>query len=134
MRTVLFLQTYAVSLVCFLVLDFAWLGLIARGFYRQQLGHLLSPEVRWAPAILFYLLFVAAVVVFAVLPAVERGSLLRAVLLGGFFGIVAYATYDLTNLATLKDFPALVAIVDMTWGCVLSAAVAAVGYVVAARA
>lgn len=134
MRTALFLQTYAVSLVCFLVLDFAWLGLIARGFYRQQLGHLLSPDVRWAPAILFYLLFVAAVVVFAVVPAVERGSLLRAVLLGGFFGIVAYATYDLTNLATFKDFPALVAAVDMTWGCVLSAAVAALGYVFAARA
>ncbi len=134
MRTVLILQTYAASLATFLVLDFAWLGLVARGFYRQQLGHLLSPDVRWTPAIIFYLLFVAAVVVFAVVPAVERGSLLRAVFLGGFFGIVAYATYDLTNLATLKDFPALVAAVDMTWGCVLSAVVAAVGYVVAARA
>ncbi|KPK81255.1 MAG: hypothetical protein AMS25_07175 [Gemmatimonas sp. SM23_52] len=134
MRTVVLLQTYAVSLVSFLVLDFAWLGLVARGFYRQQLGHLLSPDVRWAPAILFYLLFVAAVVVFVVVPAVERGSLLRAVLLGGFFGLVAYATYDLTNLATMKGFPTLVAAVDMTWGCVLSAVVAAVGYVFATRA
>ncbi len=133
MRTALLAQTYAVSLVAFLLLDFAWLGLIARGFYRQQLGHLLSPDVRWTPAIIFYLLFVAAVVVFAVLPAVERGSLGRAVLLGGFFGIVAYATYDLTNLATLRGFPTLVAAVDMTWGCVLSATVAAVGYWVAAR-
>jgi uncharacterized membrane protein len=133
MRTVVVIQTYAASLVIFLLLDFVWLGLVARGFYRQQLGHLLSSDVRWLPAILFYLLFVAAVVVFAVLPAVERGSLLKAVLLGGFFGIVAYATYDLTNLATLKDFPALVAAVDMTWGCVLSAVVAAVGYLVAAR-
>jgi uncharacterized membrane protein len=133
MRTVVVIQTYAASLVIFLLLDFVWLGLVARGFYRQQLGHLLSSDVRWLPAILFYLLFVAAVVVFAVLPAVERGSLLKAVLLGGFFGIVAYATYDLTNLATLKDFPALVAAVDMTWGCVLSAVVAVVGYLVAAR-
>ncbi len=133
MRTALLAQTYAVSLVAFLLLDFAWLGLIARGFYRQQLGHLLSPDVRWTPAIIFYLLFVAAVVVFAVLPAVERGSLGRAVLLGGFFGIVAYATYDLTNLATLRGFPTLVAAVDMTWGCVLSATVATVGYWVAAR-
>ena len=133
MRPALFAQTFAVSLVTFLVLDFAWLGLIARGFYRQQLGHLLSPDVRWVPAIIFYLLFVTAVVVFAVLPAVERGSLGKAVLLGGFFGVVAYATYDLTNLATLKDFPTLVAAVDMTWGCLLTAVVAAVGYLFATR-
>ncbi len=133
MRFGVFLQAYAASLVAFLLLDFAWLGLIARGFYRQQLGHLLSPDVRWIPAIIFYLLFVAAVIVFAVAPAVERGSLGRALLLGGFFGIVAYATYDLTNLATMKGFPTLVAVVDITWGCLLTAAVALVGYLVASR-
>jgi uncharacterized membrane protein len=133
MRTGLLLQTYAVSLATFLLLDFAWLGWIARGFYRQRLGHLLSPDVRWSAAILFYLLFIAGVVTFAVLPAVERGSLLRAVLLGGFFGLVAYATYDLTNLATLKGFPPLVAAVDMAWGFTLTAAVASVGYLFASR-
>ena len=133
MGTATFLKTYVASLVAFLILDFAWLGLIARGFYRNQLGHLLSPDVRWLPAIIFYLLFIAAIVIFAVIPAVERGSLMRAVLLGGFFGVVAYATYDLTNLATMRDFPSVVAVVDMTWGCFLSAAVAAVGYIVAAR-
>lgn len=133
MRFGVFLQAYAASLVAFLLLDFAWLGLIARGFYRQQLGHLLSPDVRWIPAIIFYLLFIAAVVVFAVAPAVERGSLGRALLLGGFFGIVAYATYDLTNLATMKGFPTLVAAVDITWGGLLTAAVAAVGYLVASQ-
>lgn len=133
MRTVLLLQTYVASLVTFLILDFAWLGFIARGFYRQQMGDLLSDDVRWPAAIVFYLLFVAAVVVFAVMPAVERGSLVRALVLGGFFGVVAYATYDLTNLATLRGFPALVAAVDMAWGCVLTAVVAAVGYLVAAR-
>lgn len=131
MRVAVFLQAYVASLVTFLVLDFAWLGLIARGFYREQLGHLLSPDVRWIPAIIFYLLFVSAVVVFAVMPAVERASLVRAVWLGGFFGIVAYATYDLTNLATMRGFPALVALVDIAWGCALTAAVAAVGYLVA---
>lgn len=133
MRTSLFLQTYVVSLVTFLALDFAWLGWIARGFYRRQLGHLLSPDVRWVPAIIFYMLFVAAVIVFAVAPAVERGSLGRALLLGGFFGIVTYATYDLTNLATLKGFPTLMVAVDMTWGCILTSVVATVGYVFAAR-
>lgn len=133
MRTALFVQTYLVSLVTFLALDFAWLGWIARGFYRRQLGHLLSPDVRWIAAIIFYALFVSAVVVFAVAPAVERGSFARALVLGGFFGIVTYATYDLTNLATLKGFPTLVAVVDITWGCILTSAVAAVGYLFAAR-
>jgi uncharacterized membrane protein len=133
MGTAAFVKTYLASLVAFLILDLAWLGLIARGFYLNQLDHLLRPDVRWPPAILFYLLFVVAVVVFAVMPAIERGSLLRAVVLGGFFGVVAYATYDLTNLATMKSFPLLVAVVDMTWGCVLSATVAAVGYFVATR-
>jgi uncharacterized membrane protein len=131
MRSVLLVQTYAVSLVAFLILDFAWLGLIARGFYRRQLGELLSPDVRWSAAVVFYLIFVAGVVVFAVLPAVERGSLGRALLLGGFFGLVAYAAYDLTNLATLRGFPTLVAAVDMAWGTVLTAAVAGLGYLFA---
>lgn len=133
MTTSRLLQTYALSLLAFLVLDFTWLGLVARGFYKDQLGQLLAPDVRWVPAILFYMLYVGAVLVFAVLPAVERGSLGRAVLLGGFFGVVAYATYDLTNLATLRGFPTTVAAVDMVWGGVLTAAVATVGYLFAAR-
>ena len=133
MTTSRLLQTYAVSLLAFLALDFTWLGLVARGFYKEQLGQLLAPDVRWVPAILFYMLYVGAVLVFAVLPAVERGSLGRAVLLGGFFGVVAYATYDLTNLATLRGFPTTVAAVDMVWGGVLTATVATVGYLFAAR-
>lgn len=127
------IRTYVVSLASFLVLDFVWLGLIARGFYRSQLTHLLASEVRWLPAVLFYTLFVAAILVFAVVPAVQRESAGRAALLGAFFGLVAYAAYDLTNLATLKDFPVVVAVVDMTWGSVLSASVATVGYLVASR-
>lgn len=133
MRATLFLQTYVVSLVAFLALDLVWLGWIARGFYRRELEHLLSPDVRWLPAALFYALFVAAVVVFAVSPAVEKGSFVKALVLGGFFGIVTYATYDLTNLATMRGFPPLVAAVDITWGCVLTSVVAAVGYLFAAR-
>lgn len=127
------IRTYAVSLATFLLLDFVWLGLVARGFYRSQLADLLASEVRWLPAILFYMLFVAAVLVFAVVPAVPRGSPGRAALLGAFFGVVAYATYDLTNLATMRDFPLAVAAVDMAWGGVLTASVATVGYLVASR-
>jgi uncharacterized membrane protein len=127
------MRTYAASLAAFLVLDFVWLGVVARGFYRSQLGNLLASEVRWLPAILFYLLFVAAIVVFAVIPAVPRGSVGRAALLGAFFGVVAYATYDLTNLATMRGFPVAVAVVDVAWGGVLTASVATVGYLVASR-
>jgi uncharacterized membrane protein len=127
------IRTYAVSLASFLLLDFVWLGLVARGFYRDQLAGLLASEVRWLPAILFYALFVAAILVFAVLPAVHQGSLGRAALLGGLFGLVAYATYDLTNLAVMRGFPATVAAVDMAWGAVLTSSVATIGYLVASR-
>lgn len=133
MSTTKILQTYGVSLLTFLALDALWLGLVARGFYRDQLGTLLTPDVRWGAALLFYLIFVAGVVMFAILPAVERGSIGRAILLGGFFGVVTYAAYDLTNLATLRDFPTVVAVVDMVWGGVLTSTVATVGYLFAAR-
>lgn len=127
------LQTYGVSLVAFLALDALWLGLIARGFYRDQLGSLLTPDVRWGAALLFYGIFVAGILVFAILPALERASLGRALLLGGFFGVVTYAAYDLTNLATLRDFPTTVAAVDMVWGGVLTASVTAIGFLFASR-
>ena len=131
MNVATFLKTYAASLAVFLAVDLLWLGVIARGFYRTQLGSLLRPDVRWAPAFLFYAAFVAAVLIFAVIPALERGSWARAILLGGLFGAIAYATYDLTNLATLRGFPTVVAVVDIAWGAVLAALVAGVAYKVA---
>jgi len=133
MSTVGVVQTYLAALGSFLLLDFIWLGFVARGFYRDQLGDLMATDIRWLPAMAFYLLFVAAILVFVVLPSVSRDSLARAALLGAFFGVVTYATYDLTNLATLKGFPAVVAAVDMAWGGVLTASVATVGYLIASR-
>ena len=125
--------TYGASLFTFLALDFLWLGVLARDFYRQNMGDLMRSDVRWLPALAFYALFVAAVLVFVVLPAAERASLARAALLGAFFGLVTYATYDLTNLAVLHGFRTGLAVVDMAWGTVLCAAVSVVGYVVATR-
>jgi uncharacterized membrane protein len=86
--------------------------------------------VRWGPGLLFYLLYVAALVVFVLQPALERQSLGRAVALGAFFGLTAYATYDLTSLALIRDFPTLVAVVDIAWGTALTAAVSAAGYAI----
>lgn len=123
-----FIKLYAVSIVAFLALDALWLGLVARNFYREQLGELLRPDPRWGAAGLFYVLFVAGIVVFVSLPAIERASFGRALLLGALFGLVTYAAYDLTNLAVLRGFPTLVAVVDLAWGATISAAVATIGY------
>lgn len=128
-----FFKLYAVALVAFLVIDLIWLGVVARSFYRDQLGHLLRADVNWAAAIAFYVIFVAGIVVLVVWPAVEQQSLLRAVALGALLGLVTYAAYDLTNLATLKGFPAAVAAVDLAWGAVLCATVSAITYAAATR-
>ena len=128
MTAVRFLPLYGASALTLFLIDLVWLGVVAKGFYQRHIGDLLRPEVRWGPGILFYLLYVAALIVFVVQPALERQSLERAVLLGAFFGLTAYATYDLTSLALIRDFPALVAVVDMAWGAFLTAVVAAAGY------
>jgi len=119
---------YLLVIPVFFAIDMIWLGLAAREFYRNNLGHLLRPDVNWTAAIGFYLLYIAGIMIFAIMPALEENSLRRAVLFGGLFGFFAYATYDLTNLATLKGWPLNVAVVDIIWGIVLTASVAAAGF------
>jgi uncharacterized membrane protein len=133
MTTATFLKLYGVALLAFFVLDMLWLGLIARGFYQAQMGHLLKPNVNWAAAIAFYLVFLVGLVVLVIGPAVEQQSLARAVVLGALFGLVTYAAYDLTNLATLAAFPLKVAIVDLIWGMVLCSSISAVTYLASTR-
>ena len=119
---------YLLTTVVFFALDMLWLGFVAKGFYRKQLGPILSEQVNWPAAIAFYLLFIAGILLFVVFPALDNGSLGRVMVLGALFGLVTYATYDLTNLALAKDFPTIVAVVDLAWGAALSAAVAGVAY------
>ncbi len=121
-----FLRMYGVGVLTCFALDLVWLGVVARGFYQRQLGHLLRPDVQWIPAVLFYLIYVAALVVFVAGPAVERQSVWRAIGYGAFFGVAAYAAFDLTSLALLRDFPVQAAVVDLAWGAFLSAVVCAV--------
>ena len=123
-----FSKLYLVALVTFLAIDFVWLAVVARKFYRAQLGFLLADQPNWWAAVAFYLLFVAGIVVFCIIPSVQSGSFYKALLLGGFFGLVTYATYDLTNHATVKNWPWIVTCVDLCWGLVLSASVSCVGY------
>ena len=119
----LFLRLYLIALVLFFLVDMLWLGWLARGFYQRHLGTWMAPQVNWSAAIIFYLLFVAGLVYFATLPAIEADSGIRALLNGAFFGLVTYATYELTNFATLRDWPLQAVVIDMLWGTVLCAVV-----------
>ncbi|TVP94208.1 MAG: DUF2177 family protein [Acholeplasmatales bacterium] len=125
-----FLILYAIAFVTFFVVDLVWLGLVAKPFYDKHLGHLLRQPVNWTAAIIFYLMFIAGLVFFAILPAVEAESVLRALLYGGAFGLITYATYDLTNLATLKDWPLKVTVVDLAWGTCLGTVVTTITYLI----
>ena len=131
MNTVTFFKAFAATGATMFALDLLWLGVVAKGFYAKYMGTLLRPDVKWLPALLFYFLYVSAVVVFVVMPAAERRSLGRALGLGAFFGLAAYATYDLTSLALIRDFPLIVVLVDLAWGVVLTTVATYAGYAVA---
>lgn len=129
----MFLKLYATAVPIFFAIDMLWLGVVAKNFYRAQIGHLLKTNVNWVAAIIFYLLFLAGLVFFVIEPAVAKKSLSEALSRGAFFGLVTYATYDLTNLAVAKDWPLTVTIVDLVWGTVLAASVSALTYLVATK-
>lgn len=129
----MFIKLYAIALPVFFAIDMVWLGLVAKNFYKSQIGFLMKPDINWTAAILFYLLFIVGLVLFVIAPAVEKGSWMYALLFGALFGLITYATYDLTNLATLKDWPLLVTIVDLAWGATLGALVSVVTYFIAGK-
>ncbi len=125
-----YLQVYAVTFAVFFVIDLLWLGVVARDFYRKQLGSRMRNPVNWPAAIVFYLLFILGLLVFVLLPALDRSSWQYALGMGAFFGLITYATYDLTNLATLRDWPLPMTIVDLIWGTVLAASTALGSYAI----
>jgi uncharacterized membrane protein len=129
-RSTMFYYTniYLATLVGFFAIDIVWLAFVARGFYRRHLDFLLKDRPNWWAAIPFYLLFVAGMVVFAIGPALQSDSMRQALLLGAFYGLVTYATYDLTNHATVKNWPWIVTAVDLCWGVVLATSVSSIGY------
>ncbi len=123
---------YLIALVVFFAIDMVWLGLVAPGFYERQLGHLTGP-VNWPAAIAFYLMFILGIVIFAVAPGLKHRSVGVALRWGALFGFFTYATYDLTNYATLRDWPLVVVVVDIVWGVVLCGLVATCTCVIAIR-
>lgn len=119
---------YAVAVVAFTVLDLIWLGTIARDLYAARIGHLMAPQANLPAAVAFYAVFLAGLVYFVIHPAIAEASWPKAALAGAAFGFVTYATWDLTNLAVLKDFPFSIVPIDMAWGTTLAAAVSTVTY------
>jgi uncharacterized membrane protein len=122
-----YLAGYLAAVSVFVALDMLWLGLIAKAMYQQAIGHLMAEQPRLLAAFAFYVLYAAGLMIFAVMPLAEDPALGRTMLMGALFGFFAYATYDLSNLATLKNWPVGLTMVDMAWGTLLSAAAAAAG-------
>ncbi len=124
----MYIKLFLLALPIFFAIDLVWLGLIAKNFYQNQIGFLMTSNINWVAAIVFYFIFIAGLVMFVITPAIEKGSWTHALLFGTFFGLVTYATYDLTNLATLKDWPLMVTLVDLAWGMILGALVSLATY------
>lgn len=124
------LRNYGVLLVIFLAIDMVWLTVIAKELYAQKLGYLMAAKPRLFAALLFYLVFIVGLQFFVVRPALVSGQWLAALLPGLLFGFVTYATYDLTNLATIRDWPVLITVIDLVWGSVVSGLTSLFGFLV----
>ena len=131
MNVIFYLKLYALTVPVFFAVDIIWLGFVAKKFYRNNLGFILSPDVNWWAAISFYLLYIVGIIIFAVVPALEKESLRKALLWGSLYGFFTYATYDLTNMATIKNWPLKVVMVDILWGVFLCSMVASTSFLIA---
>ena len=127
------LARFGLVFAAFLAVDMVWLVFVARKFYVKQIGYLMREPVNFSAAFVFYLIFVVGILVFVLQPALEKNSLAHAALYGALFGLVTYATYDLTNLSTVKDWPLLVTVVDLAWGTTLSLLVSVLGFLAIRR-
>ncbi len=126
-----YIYLYLITFVVFFVIDFIWLKFVASGFYSTKIGHLMASEPKLLPALIFYLIFVVGVIIFAVLPGYESQNLWKTIMLGALFGMLSYSTYDLTNLATLKGWPVSITIIDIIWGTSVSTITSIAGYYIA---
>jgi uncharacterized membrane protein len=120
--------SYLITFMVFLIVDMLWLVVIAKGIYQKYLGGFITDNVNWTAAIIFYFIYVVGISIFAIYPSVNKGSVYHAIMLGALFGFFKYATYDLTNLATLKGWPLPIVFIDIIWGSVISAIVSFSGF------
>mgnify|MGYP001263555141 CR=1 FL=1 len=131
MTALQYVYIYLLTVPIFFAVDMLWLGVFARNIYREYLGYLLRDPINWSAAFIFDFIFMVGLLYFAVIPALKEGSLMNAAIYGALFGFFTYATYDLTNLATVKDWPLAISLIDMAWGTVLSATVATLSFLAA---
>ncbi|MFO7814369.1 MAG: DUF2177 family protein [Halanaerobiales bacterium] len=125
-----YIKTYLVAFIIFIGIDFIWLGLVARDFYRDQIGFIMKDNFNMGVAVIFYLIFIVGLVFFVLSKAIAIESWQFALFAGMFYGFITYATYDITNLSTLKDWPTLLSIVDIAWGTVLCGATSYLTYII----
>lgn len=123
-------KQFLVAFTVFLVIDLFWLGIVSKRLYAKYLGYLMAENINFVAAILFYLIFIVGLVYFVIHPALIKESFKMAVFSGMLFGLVTYSTYDLTNLATVKNWPMMITIIDLIWGTVLSGSVSAISYLI----
>jgi uncharacterized membrane protein len=124
------LKHYGISVIIFLAIDAVWLLLIAKNLYSKYLGYLMAKSPNLIAALIFYLIFVAGMLYFVINPALVTGRWQDALISGMFFGFVTYATYDLTNLATIKDWPIIITLIDLAWGSFVTAATCVISFFV----
>ena len=125
-----FLKVYLIAVVSFFAIDMVWLGVVAKNLYREQIGFIMKTNFNWIAAFSFYFLYIFGLVYFVINPALESGQITHAIFAGALFGLITYATYDLTNLATLENWPLKITIIDLIWGTVLGSSVSTLTYYV----
>ncbi len=126
----IFLKMYLIAFVVFLLVDIIWLTFVANNFYKKHIGFIMTDSPNFVAAIIFYLIFIVGLVYFVIMPGIDAQSISKIIVGGLLFGFITYATYDLTNLATLKDWPLIVTVVDLAWGSVLSTTISVATYLI----
>ena len=129
----MFIKLYFIAFPVFLIIDMVWLVLVAKNFYAKQIGYLMAKNPNLLAALIFYFIFIAGLIFFVIMPALDKKMWIEALLAGAFFGLVTYATYDLTNLATVKNWPLIITIFDLIWGMSVSATVSVITYFIALK-
>lgn len=128
-----YISLFLITTLVFFAIDMIWLGIIAKNFYREKLGFIFTGEVNWWAAVIFYLIYIAGILYFSIIPGLDAGNWKMVLLNGAILGFLCYATYDLTNMATIKQWPLIVVVVDIIWGTVLTGSVAILSYFAASR-
>jgi len=126
----IWLAYFAVTFVVFMGIDLVWLGFVAKNIYSKYLGYLMAPNVNWLAALVFYVIFIIGILYFVIAPSLVDRDFTQLVIRAMLFGFITYATYDLTNLATVRDWPITITIIDLIWGTTLSTSVSVISYLI----